>query len=70
MSGVEAQEQAGQEVLLTNLATPRQDQQTQIDLLRGQVNELTGAVKRIDRRLNDFQIGLETLFQERTNRLV
>ena len=48
--GVEAQEQASQQVLLTNLATLCQEQQKEIDGLRNLVNELTGAVDRLERR--------------------
>ena len=67
--GVDAQEQASQDVF-TNLATLCQDQQTQIDLLRGQVNELTSAVERLERHLNESRMRMETPLQELTIRLV
>ncbi|KAK2569291.1 TNF receptor-associated factor 6 [Acropora cervicornis] len=65
--GVEAQEQASQDVL-TNLETLCQDQQTQIDLLRGQVNELTSAVERLERHSNESRMRMETPLQELTIR--
>ena len=68
--GVEAQEQASQDVLLTNLGTLCQEQQTEIDGLRNLVNELTGAVDRLERRLNDSHMRVETPLQELTIRLV
>ena len=68
--GVEAQEQASQQVLLTNLATLCQEQQKEIDGLRNLVNELTGAVDRLERRLNDPHMRVETPLQELTIRLV
>ncbi|XP_074605804.1 TNF receptor-associated factor 6-like [Acropora palmata] len=66
--GVDAQEQASQDVF-TNLATLCQDQQTQIDLLRGQVNELTSAVERLERHLNESRMRMETPLQELTIRV-
>ena len=68
--GVEAQEQASQEVLLTNLSTLCQEQQTEIDGLRGLVNEMAGTVERLERRLNDSHMRMETPLQELTIRLV
>ena len=68
--GVEAQEQASQEVLLTNLAKLCQQQQTEIDGLRGLVNEMTGTVERLERRLNESHVRVETLLQELAIRLV
>ena len=68
--GIEAQEQAGQEVLLTNLSRLCQEQQTEIDGLRGRVNEMTGTVERLERRLNDSLMRMETPLQELTIRLV
>ena len=68
--GIEAQEQASQDVLLVNLATLCQQQQTEIDRLRGLVNEMTGVVKRLERRLNDSRMKVETPLQELTVRLV
>ena len=68
--GVEAQEQANQEVLVTNLARQCQEQQTEIDGLRGLVNEMTGTVERLERRLNDSHMRMETPLQELTIRLV
>ena len=65
--GVEAQEQASQEV---NLARLCQEQQTEIDGLRGLVNEMTGTVERLERRLNDSHMRVETPLQELTIRLV
>ena len=68
--GIEAQEQASQEVLLTNLSRLCQEQQTEIDGLRGRVNEMTGTVERLERRLNDSHMRMETPLQELTIRLV
>ena len=68
--GVEAQEQASQEVLLTNLAKLCQQQQTEIDGLRGLVNKMTGTVERLERRLNESHVRVETPLQELTIRLV
>ena len=68
--GVEAQEQASQEALLTNLARLCQEQQTEIDGLRGRVTEMTGTVERLERRLNDSHMRVETPLQELTIRLV
>ena len=68
--GVEAQEQAGQEVPVTNLARLCQEPQTEIDRLRGLVNEMTGTVESLEHRLNDSCMKVETLLQERTIRLV
>ena len=68
--GEEAEEQASQEVLLTNLATLCQEQQTEIDGLRGLVNEMTGTVERLERHINDSHMKVETPLQELTIRLV
>ena len=68
--GVEAQEKASQDVRLMNLATLCQQQQTEIDGLRGLVNEMTGTVERLERRLNDSHMRMETPLQELTIRLV
>ena len=68
--GVEAQEQASQEVLLSKLATLCQEQQTEIDRLRGLVNETTGAVESLEGRLNDSRMRVEMPLQELTKRLV
>ena len=68
--GVEAQEKASQDVRLMNLATLCQQQQTEIDGLRGLVNEMTGTVERLERRLNDSHMRVETPLQELTVRLV
>ena len=68
--GVEAQEQASEEVLLTNLATLCEQQQTEIDGLRRLVNELTGVVEPLERRLNELCMRVETPLQELTVRLV
>ena len=68
--GVEAQEQASQEVLPTNLATLCERQQTEIDGLRRLVNELTGTLDRLERRLNESHMRVETPLQELTIRLV
>ena len=68
--GVEAQEQASQEVPVTNLARLCQEQQTEIDELRGLVNEMRGTVERLERRLNDSPMKVETPLQELTSRLV
>ena len=70
MSGVEAQEQAGQEVRVTDLARLCQEQQTEIDLLRGQVNELTSAFERLERQFNESRMRMEMPLQELPNRLV
>ena len=67
--GVEAQEQASQEVLLTDLSRLCQEQQTEIDGLRGLVNEMTGTVERLERRLNYSHMRMETPLQELTIRL-
>ena len=68
--GVAAQEQASQDVLLVNLATLCQQQQTEIDGLRRVVNEMTGVVERFERRLNESRMRVETPLQELTIRLV
>ena len=68
--GGESQEQASQDVLPTNLATQCQQQQTEIDGLRGLVNEMTGTVERLERRLNESRMRVETPLQELTIRLV
>ena len=44
--GVEAQEQASEGVLFNNLAARCQQQQTEIDRLRGLVNEMTDTMER------------------------
>ena len=67
---VEAQEQASQEVLLSNLATLCQKQQTEIDGLRGLVNNMRGDVERLERRLNESHLRVERPLQEFTIRLV
>ena len=67
---VETQEQANQDVLLSDLATLCQQQQTEIDLLRGHVNEMNGLVESLERRLDESHIRMETPLQELTNRLV
>ena len=68
--GVEAQEKASQNVLLMNLATLCQQQQTEIDGLRRLVNDMTGMVERLERRLNESCMRVETPLQELTFRLV
>ena len=68
--GVEAQEQASQEVLLSKLATLCQEQQTEIDGLRGRVNEMRGTVESLEGRLNESHMRVEMPLQELTNRLV
>ena len=70
MGGVEAQEQASQEVLLINLAKLCQEQQTEIDALRGLVNNMTGDLERLERRLNESHLRVERPLQELTIRLV
>ena len=70
MGGVEAQEQASQEVLPTCLATLCQQQQTEIDGLRRLVHELAGTVEHLERRLNEMCMRVETPLQELTTRLV
>ena len=67
--GVEAQ-QAYQDVLLTYLATLRQQQQMEIDELRDLVNEMTSTVERLERRLNESCMSAETQLQELSIRLV
>ncbi|XP_067043182.1 TNF receptor-associated factor 6-like [Acropora muricata] len=62
--GVEAQEQASQEVPVTNLERLCQEQQTEIDRLRGLVNEMTGTVESLERRLNDSCMKVEAPLQE------
>ena len=66
--GVEAQEQASQEVLLSKLATLCQEQQTEIDVLRGRVNEMRGTVESLEGRLNESHMRMEMPLQEFTNR--
>ena len=68
--GVEAQEKASQDVLLMNLATLCQQQQTEIDGLRRLVNDMTSTVERLDPRLNESCMRVETPLQELTIRLV
>ena len=68
--GVEAQEQAIEGLLPNDLATLCQQQQTEIDLLRGQVNEMTALVGSVERRLNESHLRVETPLQELTIRLV
>ena len=68
--GVEAPEQASQEVPVTNLERLCQEQQTEIDRLRGLVNEMTGTLERLERRLGDSPMKVETPLQELTIRLV
>ena len=68
--GVEAQEQASQDMVLMNLATLCQRQQTEIDGLRGRVNELIGTKERLERRLNESCIRVERPLQEVAIRLV
>ena len=67
---VEAQEQASQDVLLINLATLCQRQQTEIDGLRRLVNDMTGTVEHLERRFNESCTRVETPLQELTVRLV
>ncbi|XP_044174918.1 TNF receptor-associated factor 6-like isoform X3 [Acropora millepora] len=64
--GGEAQEQASQDVLLMNLATLCQRQQTEIDELRRLVNETKGVVEHLGRCLNESCM---TPLQELTNRI-
>ncbi|XP_074605798.1 TNF receptor-associated factor 6-like isoform X1 [Acropora palmata] len=66
--GVEAQEQANEGLLPNNLATLCQQQQTEIDLLRGQVNEMTALMGSLERRLNESHLRVETPLQELTMR--
>ena len=61
--GLRAQEHACQETRFTNL-------QTENDLLRRQVNEMTDMVERLERRLNESHMRMETPLQELTIRLV
>ena len=68
--GVEAQEQASEGLLPNDLATLCQQQQTEIDLLRGQVNEVTALLGSVERRLNESHLRVETPLQELTIRLV
>ena len=68
--GVEAQEQASEGVLFNNLAALCQRQRTEIDGLRRHVNEMTGRVERLERRLNESRMRVETSLQELTVRLV
>ncbi|XP_015777923.1 PREDICTED: TNF receptor-associated factor 6-like isoform X19 [Acropora digitifera] len=67
--GVEAQEKASQDVLLMNLATLCQQQQTEIVGLRRLVNDMTGMVERLELRLNESCMRVETPLQELTFRL-
>ena len=67
---VEAQEQVSEGVLFNNLAALCQRQRTEIDGLRRHVNEMTGRVERLERRLNESQMRVETSLQELTVRLV
>ncbi|XP_067043174.1 TNF receptor-associated factor 6-like isoform X3 [Acropora muricata] len=62
--GVEAQEQASEGVLFNNLAALCQRQQTEIDGLRDLVNEMTGTVERVERRLNESRMRVETPLQD------
>ncbi|XP_015777901.1 PREDICTED: TNF receptor-associated factor 6-like isoform X4 [Acropora digitifera] len=66
--GVEAQEQAIEGLVPNDLATLFQQQQTEIDLLRGQVNEMTALVGSVERRLNESHLRVETPLQELTIR--
>ena len=68
--GVEAQEQASEGVLFNNLAALCQRQQTEIDGLRDLVNEMTGTVERLERRLSESRMRVETPLQELSIRLV
>ena len=68
--GVEAQEQASEGVLFNNLAALCQRQQTEIDGLRDLVNEMTGTVERLERRLTESRMRVETPLQELSIRLV
>ena len=67
---VEAQEQVSEGVLFNNLAALCQRQRTEIDGLRRHVNEMTGRVERLERRLNESRMRVETSLQELTVRLV
>ncbi|KAK2569287.1 TNF receptor-associated factor 6 [Acropora cervicornis] len=62
--GLEAQEQASEAVLPSNLVTLCQQQQTEIDRLRGLVNDLTSAVERLERRHDESRMRVETQLQE------
>ena len=68
--GVEAQEQASEGLLLSNLSTLCQQQQTEIDGLRDLVNNMRGDAERLERRLNESHLRVETPLQELTIRLV
>ena len=68
--GVEAQEQASEVVLFNNLEALCHQQRTEIDGLRRLVNEMTGTVERLERRLNESRMRVETPLQELTVRLV
>ena len=68
--GVEAQEQASGGVLFNNLEALCHQQRTEIDGLRRLVNEMTGTVERLERRLNESRMRVETPLQELTIRLV
>ena len=68
--GLEAQEQASEAVLPSNLATLCEQQQTEIDRLRRLVNDMTSAVERLERRHDESRMRVETLLQELNIRLV
>jgi len=68
--GVEAQEQASEGVLFNNLEALCHQQRTEIDGLRRLVNEMTGTVERLERRLNESRMRVETPLQELSIRLV
>ena len=68
--GLEAQEQASEAVLPSNLVTLCQQQQTEIDRLRGLVNDMTSAVERLERRHDESRMRVETQLQELSIRLV
>ncbi|XP_044174909.1 TNF receptor-associated factor 6-like isoform X2 [Acropora millepora] len=67
--GVEAQEQASEGLLPNDLATLCQQQQTEIDLLRGLVNDMTSTVQRLERRHDESRMRMETQLQELTIRV-
>ena len=58
-----AQKQANKDKLLRDIPALWQQQQTEIDGLRGLINEMTGAVERLERRLNESRMRVETQVQ-------
>ena len=54
-AGEEAQEQASQDALLNDLARLCRQQQKELSGLRDLLNEMTGAIKRLEQRLSEQQ---------------